>query len=179
MRDNQLWPIILTVINTGLTARSISGVSVMQAQQPTRQGPASGRGVYLTRLPDVPIGHTKRDSVWNVDESTMDHVEEQVYSTTIQLNSLAIQDPADTTSLTAMDLARACRAVLQSSAALDTFIASGLGMLRIGEIRNTPFVDDKGRNEYSPSFDFTLTHNDRFISTDPVTELVECNVVRI
>jgi len=179
VRDNQLLQLILPAISSGLFARGIAGVTVMQAYQPTRQGAPTEPVVLLTKLPDVPRGHTKRDSVWDRDASIMRHVEEQVFETTFQVNALAIQDPTDVSGLTAADIARAVRAVMQSSVVLDLLYAAGVGILRIGEIRNTPFVDDKQRNEYDPSFDFTLTHTDAFISTDPVAEFVECNVYTI
>jgi hypothetical protein len=151
----------------------------MQAYQPTRQGAPSGRTVLLTALPDVPRGHTKRDSVWDAGAGLMRHREEQVFETTFQVNALAIQNATDgTNALTAKDIARACRAVMQSSTVLDLLYSQGVGILRVGEIRNTPFVDDKLRNEYNPSFDFTLTHTDAFTSTDPVAQSVECNVIR-
>lgn len=179
MRDNQLLQLLIPAINSGLFARGIAGVTVMQAYQPTRQGAPTEPVVLLTKLPDVPRGHTKRDSVWDRDASIMRHVEEQVFETTFQVNALAIQDPTDVSGLTAADIARAVRAVMQSSVVLDLLYAAGVGILRIGEIRNTPFVDDKQRNEYDPSFDFTLTHTDAFTSTDPVAEFVECNVYTI
>lgn len=178
MTDNQLFAILFPAINSGLFARGIAGVTVMQGEQPTRQGAPTGPTVYLTKLPDVPVGHTKRDSVWDVDASIMRHVEEQVFEANFQVTAWAIQSPTNLTALTAADIARAVRAVMQSSVVLDLLNASSVGILRVGEIRNTPFVDDKLRNEYSPSFDFTLTHTDRFVSTDNVVESVECNVIR-
>lgn len=179
MRDNQLFRLIVSALSSGLTARGVAGVAVMQAWQPTRQGAPTGPAVLLTKLPDVPRGHTKRDSVWDRDASIMRHVEEQAFESTFQVDALALQDPTNTNALTAADIARAARAVMQSSVVLDLLYAQGVGILRIGEIRNTPFVDDKQRNEYSPSFDFTLTHTDAFISTDPVAESVECNVYTV
>lgn len=179
MKDNQLFRLILPALAAGLTARGIAGVTIMQAYQPTRQGAPTGPVVLLHKLPDVPRGHTKRNSVWDRDASIMRHVEEQVFESTFQVDALAIQDPTNINALTAADIARAARAVMQSSTVLDLLYAAGVGILRIGEIRNTPFVDDKLRNEYSPSFDFTLTHTDAFTSTDPVAESVECNVYTI
>jgi hypothetical protein len=179
VRDNQLFQLILPAIGSGLFARGIAGVTIMQGYQPTRQGAPTEPVVLLTKLPDVPRGHTKRDSVWDRGASVMRHVEEQVFESTFQVNALAIQDPADVNGLTAADLARATRAVMQSSTVLDLLYNAGVGILRVGEIRNTPFVDDKLRNEYNPSFDFTLTHTDAFTSTDPVAESVECNVYTI
>lgn len=179
MTDNQLFALLFPAINNGLFARGITGVTVMQGEQPTRQGAPTAPTVYLTKLPDVPVGHTKRDSVWDREASVMRHVEEQVYETSFQVTAWAIQNPTNLTALTAADLAKAVRAIMQSSVVLDLLNAAGVGILRINEIRNTPFVDDKARNEYSPSFDFTLTHTDRFVSTDLVIETVEYNVTRV
>lgn len=179
MTDNQLFSLIITALGAGLTDRGFTGVTIMQGFPPTRQGLPSGATVLVSKLPDVPRGHTKRDSVWDFDESVMRHVEEQVYEATFQINALVPQVPIDVSTPTSADLARACRAVMQSSKTLGLLYAARVGILRINEIRNTPFVDDKQRNEYDPSFDFTLTHTDRFESTDDVATRVECNVYTI
>ncbi len=179
MRDNQMLQVLLPIVIDGLTARGITGVSVAQSYQPTQQGAASGRSVYIHKLGDNPVGHTGRSNEWNVADQEMEYQEIQAYQTNFQVNAMAIQDPSDINSITASDILKSVRQILQSSQAIELLRSNNLGILRISDLTNTPFVDDKGRYEYDPSFDFTLTHDDIFTSTSPVTESIEYNIYRV
>lgn len=105
-------------------------------------------------------------SIWDFGRTAWDgkfqmrSVEEQAWQSTYQVNALSVQNPNDVNQLTASDIVRAVRAILQSSATIDLLQKSGVGILYVRQIRNTPFVDDRERNEFNPSFDFALTHND-------------------
>jgi hypothetical protein len=57
---------------------------------------------------------------------------------------------------------------LQSDEAIQALKASGLQILRITDIRQIYFVDDKGRHEAMPSFDFVITHKNVTITSDPI-----------
>lgn len=125
------------------------------------------------------------NSIWDGGRTAWDgqfqmrSVEEQAWQSTYQVNALSVQNPNDVNQLTASDIVRSVRSVLQSSATIDLLQKAGVGILYVRQIRNTPFVDDRERNEYSPSFDFALTHNDVFIAPLEAIETVEFNAVRI
>lgn len=179
MTDNQRFVILFEIIIEGLTERNVTGVSVLQSYQPTQQGTASGRAVYLSALPQVPVGHVRRDSVYDVPTSTMVDSELQTWLATYQVNALAKQDLSDTTSLTAADIVRAVRNIMQSSKTIARLRTEGLAILRVNELRNPSFVDDNGQFEYSPSFDFTLTYDELYTAEGLVVETVEYNINRV
>ena len=70
----------------------------------------------------------------------MVHTEMQRYATIFQISALATQDPATPMQLTASDLVNFAAAVAQSDGFIQAIEAQGVGVLRIGEIRN-PYFD--------------------------------------
>ena len=124
-------------------------------------------------------GYVERKDQWIEEDEIMRHTESQWYETVFQVDALAIQDPSNVTQLTASDIVNYVSSILQSDVALGTFKGQGVGILRITDIRNTPFVDDRDRFEYMPSFDFTLTHEQVIISESPVVLIEEFNIARV
>lgn len=221
MTDNQLYELVFSILNAGLTARGMLNVQALQAYQPSMQGAPSGPAVLVNLLFHDPVGHPRRGtqlvpklpgiwddgatqwddgatqwdtlitlwdggaSIWDDGRSTWDqkysiqHVEEQAWQSTFQVNALSIQDATTPSKPTAADILRAARATLQSSATIELLQRAGVGILYIRQIRNTPFVDDRQRNEYNPSFDFALTHSDIFATSVGQIESVEHRVYRV
>lgn len=180
--DNPLIKEIIAVMRAGLDANGLSNVKVKQSNQPTNQGANTAPTLYLDKIPgDKRYGFLRRTDEWvdDVDPPFMRHIEAQVYESTFQFTALSIQNPADVTQLTASDLANWAASIIQSDAARLALQAKGIGMLRITEIRNPYFVDDKNRFEASPSFDFTLTHEKVIISTSPAVVTYEADVKRV
>ena len=56
---------------------------------------------------------------------------------------------------------------MQSDATRAILNASGVGILRVTDIINPYFVDDRDNFEASPSFDFVLTYQNVRVSTSP------------
>jgi len=179
--DNLLIKEVIAGLKAGLTASGLSTVAVKQSYQPTNQGANSGPSIYLYKIGDKRYGFLKRKSEWIQTPSPgfMQHTESQWYETTFQISALSIQNPADITQKTASDICNIAAAILQGDSCREFLQSKGIGMLRVTEVRNPYFVDDKDRFEASPSFDFTLTHEQVIISTDPVVETYEFNVDRV
>lgn len=179
MHDNELYKEIAAVLNAGLTANDISGVTIAQDYQPTNQGVISGRAFYLNKVPgDRRFGFPYRANVWDQDEGVMVNTFVQQYESTFQLTAQSIQDPS-ALSLTASDLANYAATFLQTDYAVQYFLSKGIGILRITEVRNPSFINDKNHFEQSPNFDFTLTHEQVIISSSPVVEKFEYNIKRV
>ena len=168
MLDNTLIAAIISALNAGLAAIGQSSILVQQAYQPTQQGVNTNPTIYLYKIGDERMGSVYRDNVWNANTSTMVYTETQQYLTTFQFSALAIQDPSNTTSLTAADIVNYAAAVMQSLATITTLQAAGIGILKIGQVRNPPFVDDRGRYEYAPNFDCVFSTKQVISSTQPI-----------
>lgn len=186
MRDNQLIAVIVSVLRAGLADSAILVVAsdagdavVQQDFQPTTQGTPSGPAVFLHKIGDVPMGWPARTDALNEAQTSFDHTEMQWMQTSFQVTAMAQQDPSDINAMTASDLCNAARAILQSDATRETFLAQGIGIYRPGDPRNPYFLDEKGQYEAAPSFDFTLTHQQVIITGTPVVASVEVNVDRV
>jgi hypothetical protein len=178
MTDNEIYTLLFPIIRDGLAARGVTvpAANIIQGHQPTQQGRPVGPTVYLFGLPATPLGHVKRDSVYDAELGVMRDVETQTYLAVYQANALTEQDPNDTDSLSSLDILKAVRQVLQSTNTIALLNAGGLAILRVNELRNPAFVNDKGRNEYAPSFDFTLTYDEVYTAEAPVVDTFEFNL---
>lgn len=107
------------------------------------------------------------------------YTETQQYETAFQVSALATQDPANTESLTASDIVNLARYVLQSAATITALEAQGVGILRISDVRNPYFTDDRQRYEASPNFDFKLTHKQIVTTVVPVVISSELQVLSV
>ena len=181
MTDNQIYAILFPIIASGLAVRGVDvpANNIIQGYQPTQQGRPLGRTVYLNALPATPLGHPRRDSIYDAINEVMRDVEVQTYLVQYQANAMSEQSPDDVNSLTAMDILKAVRQVLQSSNTIALLKVNGLAILRVNALRNPTFVNDKGRAQYAPSFDFTLTYDEVYTADAPVVDTFEFNLNRV
>jgi E217 gateway protein gp29 len=179
MTENELIRLFLPIINAGLVADGFSGVTVKQSNQPTLQGANTNPTVYFYKLFDKRYGFLRRDSAWNASTQVMTHTETQMYETSFQVGAMVSQDPNTPDQYTASDLVNEVSAIMQSDATRGTLVASNVGILRVTEVRNPYFQDDHDKFEAFPSFDFTLTHRQTRVGTDPVVESVEFGIYRV
>lgn len=181
MDDNLIFKNLIDVLKAGLIANGQDGVAVKQNYQPTNQGANLGPTLYLDKLPgDKRYGYLKREDRWDEYEEIEIHTETQLYESTFQLTGLSIQDPKlPVTEKTASDLVNLAAAILQGDVGREYLRSKGLNIYRITQIRNPSFVDDRDRFESSPSFDFTLQHEQVIISQSPVVEDVTLDIERV
>jgi hypothetical protein len=179
MRDNDLIRLFLPIINTGLVVAGFTDVVVKQSNQPTQQGINSGPTVYFFKVGDKRYGYLRRDDEWDENDNLMVHTEMQYYETTFQISALVMQNPKTPYQYTASDLINQAAAILQSDNTISTLEASDVGILRIGEIRNPYFLDDRDQFEAVSSFDFVLTHNQTIISSQPIITKVNFEIDRV
>jgi hypothetical protein len=156
MKDNEIFRIILPIISTGLTALGYSNVTVQQGDQPTQQGVPSNPVVTVTKIGNHRYGFRSWKDSWNGISSSMDETSVQKDEVTFQVNGLVTQNPSDTTIPTASDLVNSVAQVLSSRNVVKQLVNADLAILRITDVRNPYFIDDRQRFEASPSFDFTL-----------------------
>lgn len=160
MTDNQLTALLIATLTTGLTAQG-RPAAVLQSFQPTQQGTDPRPAVYLHHLGSKAYGFRGRRTVpGNPTPGMVNHAENQYWERTFQVNALAPDgEPTatpDLTAPTAFDYVASANAVLQSDAGRRALLAGGVGILRITDVREPYFKNDKDRYENSPSFDFTV-----------------------
>jgi len=96
----------------------------------------------------------------------MVHSEKQYYETTFRFQALVLQNVKNP-GYTASDLINEVACILQSDTALALLNAQNVGVLRITNITNPYFTDDRDNFEALPSFDFTLLYLNNRLSVTP------------
>ena len=179
MQDNALIRLFLPILQTQIPLYGYGGVVVQQSNQPTMQGVNTAATVYFYKVSDHRYGWPRKIDFWDVEASTENHVEEQWYETKFQLSALVLQNPKTPNAFTASDLVNTCAAILQSDSTLNTLASSSVGILRIADVTNPYFSDDRDQYEAAPAFEFTLTHRQTRVTTDPVISSSVYNINRV
>lgn len=179
MLDNELIQVFLPIINNGLTFFGYIGVTVVAANQPTQQGIPTGPTVYFYKLGDHRLGFLRRFDTWDELSSTMTHTEEQQYETTFQVNALAIQSPLTPNQYTASDLVNDVCFIMQSDDTREILYNNGISILRVTDVTNGYFTDDKDNFEAVPSFDFVLSYIRTKVYPGKVIDHGELNINRV
>lgn len=179
MLDNALIALVGNAIIAGEAVAGIAGYPLKQAFQPTNQGVNKVPTLYFQKIADKLLGLPFQGDIWNSDSGVMDHTQIQQYETTFQLSALATQDPNNVSAYTASDIVNLAASILQSNTTIAILEAQNVGILKISNVRNPYFKDDKGRFEASPSLDFTLTHKQIIMSVSPVIDITEFDIFPI
>lgn len=186
--DNQLFALLISTIEAAQPSVGIPnvsgkpGVPVVQNYQPTAEGVSSGPFAYITIISRRRYGSPGRKDLWippvDPDPGKETHTETQILETTFQIGALVPQTPpsSDITSPTALDIVTLLSAIMQSTATIAILQENDIGILRVTDIRNPKFLDDKERWEAAPSFDFTLAH--KLIVTTEI-DVLESEVLTI
>jgi hypothetical protein len=176
--DNTLIQLFLPIIKSGLIADGFDDVVVQQANQPTQQGVPTSPTVYFYKTGNKRYGFLGRLDEWEPIGSSMVHHEKQYYETTFRIQTLVLQNVKSPT-YTSSDLANEVASILQSDRTLTILNTQGVGILRITDIVNPYFTDDRDNFEALPSFDFTMLYlNDR-LSTNPIVDSFESGIYRV
>ena len=187
--------VITTEGGSGIEADTVV-LPVLQAYQPTMQGVNTAPALYIHKIGDQRVGFPRKRSKWvttysqletesdqgiatesgigiaadGTQQSSMVHTETQRYVDDVSDQRAWLRKtPATPMQLTASDLVNfllrlSCRAMRF----IQAIEAQGVGVLQIFDIRNPYFTDDRGQFEASPSFDFSLAHNQVIVSTVPI-----------
>ncbi len=177
--DNTLIQLFLPIINTGLIADGFTNVSVKQSNQPTMQGINTNPTVYFYKTGNKRYGYLGRYDRWNSMTSTMVHTEHQYYECTFNVAALVLQNPLDITIPTASDLVNEVACIMQSDNTRYILNQSDVGILRIQNIVNPYFFDDRDNFEASPSFEFTLLYENIRTSTTPIISAFNANIIGV
>lgn len=163
MKDNDLIALFASKLEEGL---ALSGwdVLVVQAYQPTQEGVAWKPQVSFEKLFDHEYGWPTELLVLNKDTPPgyklpdFSNIGRQWVESTFQVTSLALQDVHDLTIPTPSDIAHFLKIYINMRQVMEDFRVAGASVLRITDIRNAKFEDDRDQFESSPSFDVVLQH---------------------
>lgn len=177
MTDNPL----IVLFSSQLEAASAAAgwnYEVIQNYQPTQEGIPTAPIIFFEKLFDKAYGwaHSQFDKNpvrppnWELNGFVA--TEEQWMETTFQVSALVIQDVDDLTLPTASDVALYVRQYITARVTQDILRAGGASILRVTDIRNPKFTDDRGLFEANPNFDVVLQHRSRLAIIIPGSDTV-------
>ena len=180
MTEKELSIALVAQLDLALTNIGLTGVDIVASYQPTTQGEESDDAIYFFKVSDVKEGWQTR-SIGS--PLTPKYEEVQNIATTYQFMARARQIPKDSpqylTRRTASDLLNYASMALQSIATVRALNNLGIGVRRVGEIRNPYFKNHSEQFEASPSFDFTVSHKTSIIYTTAVIENIDGTTVLV
>ena len=155
MRDNDLFKVIIAELKSLLAGEGLSDVKIKQSYQPTQQSVSEQRRIFIHKVtnPQVGVG-----IVYDENKRIQQHLKRAVF----QFDALAQQDPSDINSLTSSDILTIAADLLQSYDAVRNLRNNGVNIERVTDVRPSYFINDKERNESSPSFDLTVTYQHEY-----------------
>lgn len=162
-----------------LGAQGYPQLEVTQDYQPTTQGRVTAPVIYYHMLGDAFYGWQGRDEKYNKATAQVTREERQWMRTSFQMGALAPQDPNNLALPTAKDITRLAAMLVDSEGFREKLRESKLGLEVVTEVRDIPFLNDKGRFERNPSFDFTVTWQQRIIQQSQGADADEFNLIRI
>jgi hypothetical protein len=178
MLDNDLIRLFLPLLNTGFTDLGYSNITVQQSFQPTSQGIIDTPLVSFYKLYDKRYGFKSDLSKLDIINNLMIRSEVQYYETTFQVSALVKQDP-NNIGYTASDLVNTAAYIMQSTDTIEFLQENDVGLLRLTDVRNPYFLNDRDQNTASPSFDFTLTHKQIFTKEVDIITRQTINIYRV
>lgn len=177
--ENRLWEILLPVVKAGVA--SLPGMAVKRAYQPTTQGDGNAPRLLLHRAYSRRYGAQSTSQEWRVDEygqGKMIAVDTWRKEDTYQANALVNREPEDE-GYTAKDALELLSAHLQSEPALMALKKEGIGVLRVNDITETPYEDDRGSYRVSVSLQFTITYKQTQEREVPVATGADFRIYRV
>jgi hypothetical protein len=166
MTDNQLIQFMATQLDAASEASGWN-YPVLQKNNPTLEGIPAAPAIFFEKLFDHAYGWPIESFVYNSTPDNFSDNETQLYETTFQISALVIQDPENLNLPTASDVANYVKLWLTHPVTLQQFRSQNVGLLRVTQIRNPYFEDDRHRFEAHPNFDLVLTHDNTLTLTVP------------
>lgn len=165
MNDNALINLLATQLEAASASAGWNYV-VIQKDQPTQEGAPTAPTIFFEKLFDVGYGFPMVTyPSYSAVTNTFTQQEDQWTETHFQVSALVIQDPANLSLPTASDVVNYMKQYINGRACLAQLKASGVGILRVVDIRNPYFKDDREVYEANPNFDVILQHKRTITAT--------------
>ncbi len=157
----------------------VGKLKVRLNQQPQQTARTNGPEVLFFQVMSARYGYPTRFERWNATTEEMETVQRSNWETTLQFNALYPHLPGDLDSLTPADMLAIASDAFQMDAFQTGLKALNAGVLRITDITNTPFRNDRDQPEFSPSFTVTITHVKEFAYPVGVVAGFESGIKRV
>lgn len=180
--DNTLFALIADALDAA-SALAGWGYLTVARDQPSPQGAVTAGTIYLERQFDDRYGWPAVKSQYNAPVSpapqgTYTKTELQWIEARFQVSAMVIQNPADLTLPTALDVVRYCAQYLNMRPIVKQLTrTNNVSVLKVGNVRNPWDKDDRDIFEATPSFDLVVQYQAPIATTVPATKIVQGGTV--
>ena len=151
--ENNIWEDMISLLNEALSAKNISGMTVMRAFQPTD---VTGKNlVLINKVSSKRYGWIGRHN--KIIDGEMQYVEDYFQEMRFQISVLKKINLKDSTDITAEDIANMLIDYLLSNEGLQNLRSQGYMPIRIIDVRNQNFINQNDNYQFNPNFDFVCT----------------------
>jgi hypothetical protein len=185
MKDNDLIAIFSSHLEAAVALAGWD-VVVLQGYQPTQEGVPSKPTVVFTKLTDHEYGWPMSseyvlDSITPPEQKLPDFSQhdEQWVESTFQVTALAIQNVFDLSIPTPSDIAHQLKLYMNARQTIWKFRNDGVSILRVTDIRNPKFEDDRDLFEANPNFDVVCQHKRELVFKVPGSNEVVGDVIGV
>jgi hypothetical protein len=178
MVDYDLIVLIIARINAAQAALGYS-YEVTKAVQPTQQGASTQSTIYYQKLWDIPYGFPMTSYSFNSENQIENEITTQLVESTFQIATFVNEIPGDPTIPTASDVLNSLQRYLSSQTNLRVMQSSGVNMLRIRNVTNQYFDNDRSQYQPMPTLEWTLTHQNSITSPVPFTSTVNATIYNV
>lgn len=166
MNDNTLIKILRERIQHSLESVGMADVPVIQKPQPEQQGVKTETAVYFQKMFDRRYGIKGVSSTYDEVSGDFEKTETQVIDITFQV-SVLIPPTYSEDALTALDVVNAVAMGLASRPSVREYVKNGFNVLKITDVTNPVFTDDRFQFEFMPSFDIVFVASRQYNSRVP------------
>lgn len=180
MNDIDVLKALVDVLAPMMTADPTmpEGIDLLRSNQRDIHGARSLPTVYVVKIGDRRHGFLQRKrGRYDSQTGQFDVIERQVVESTYQFMAQGPQAP-DSPS-TESDWLHSLSAILAGDTGRKALAAKGLGMLRITDVRNPYYTDDRDQFAGAPTFDIVLTYTRSRVVTVPVVTTLTTDIYRV
>lgn len=170
--ENDIWKDMISLFNEALTAKQITGMTVMRAVQPVD---VTGKSlVLLQRVNARRYGWRGRHETTVAD--TLHHIENYYKEMRFQVTVLKKIDITNIDELTASDIADMLVDYLLSNTGLKSLRSKGYMPLKIMEVREPSFSNESENYQIHPNFDLVCYVQQEIVEEQDVISKHEFNI---
>lgn len=178
MIDSDISVAIIDAIQSGLFELGVDAI-VQRDYQVTQQGAPSSPFIAFHSIATVRRGHPKNKSKYDAINNRIVQTEGTIIERTYQISAYAPESPEDDYEINAYDLASYAAKILQKETVLANLKQLGISVMRVGEVREAYFTNDKERNETNSNFDFVICYDDMITTTANMLRSIEPSIKRV
>lgn len=164
--ENDIWTDMIALLNEALTAKNITGMTVMRSFQPTD---VTGKNlVLIQKISSRRYGWRGRHN--KIINDVMTHIEKYFQEMRFQISVLKKININKIDDTTAIDIANMLIDYLLSDKGLKSLRSRGYMPIRVIDVRNPVFSNETDNYQFNPNFDLICAVQQEITDNQEVVE---------